>query len=56
MKKGIADSEVLPVRFEVEDHPKKPSVKITDTTTGKETIVPLFAYREVSKALNELFG
>lgn len=55
MIKGIADSEILPVRFKAEDHPKKPSVKITDTETGRETIVPSFAYREVSKVLNDLF-
>jgi hypothetical protein len=56
MKKGLADIELLPARFKVEDHPNKPSVKITDTNTGKETIVPSFAYREVSKVLNDLFG
>jgi hypothetical protein len=51
-----ADKNKLPSRFTVEPSTKSASMFITDTTTKKVTNVSLFAYGEVRKSLNDLFG
>jgi hypothetical protein len=50
-----AETIKLNERFAVHPHENKPSMIIKDLTTGNSTEVPLFAYREVRKALNNLF-
>ncbi|MNB84022.1 hypothetical protein D3C81_384480 [compost metagenome] len=53
---NTAEKQPMPERFEATPLADDPSIMILDTETGKSTIVPIFAYREVRKALNELFG
>lgn len=43
-------------RFLCKPSTTKPSLVILDVYTNKTTEVPLFASKEVLKALNELFG
>jgi hypothetical protein len=50
-----AEKTKLPSRFSTKPHPDTPSMFIYDKETGKETLVPLFAYGEVLKALKDLF-
>lgn len=52
---GAAEKNKLPKRFKVTPHPDHPRMIIKDTTSGRETIVPLFAYGAVREALMELF-
>lgn len=42
-------------RFVKEPCTDQPAYKITDTETGKQVIVPLFALAEVMEALTKLF-
>jgi hypothetical protein len=51
-----ANSNPLPERFKVEPVLGAPRMDITDTQTGRKTTVPIFAYGEVRRALNELFS
>jgi hypothetical protein len=51
-----ADKQELPERFLAEPDLHSPSVHVLDTDTGRRTKVPLFAYREVRRVLNELFS
>ncbi len=53
---GAAEQHPLPERFCAEPHSDSPSMVITDRETGRETTVALFAYGDVRRALNELFG
>lgn len=46
----------LPSRFEVIDCEGSPEMTIVDTYTGRKTTVPIFAYKEVRKAIQQLFG
>ncbi len=58
--KGIvsqqAEKTYLPSRFKATNHPDRPAMIILDTETNKETTVGLYAYGEVRKVLNNLFG
>lgn len=51
-----AEDQELPERFEVQYNNNNPTVTITDKTTGRQTVVPLFAYSNIRKSLNDLFG
>lgn len=51
-----AEKNELPARFEVQPHKEFPRMIIKDTESGNVTEVPLFAYREVRKVLNDLFN
>jgi len=51
-----AERNHLPERFIESQHPHRPAVRIMDQETGRITTVPLFAYGEVRKALNDLYG
>lgn len=48
--------ELDPKRWFIMEIPSKPQVGIIDLRTSKATVVPLFAYREVRKALSDLFS
>jgi hypothetical protein len=50
-----ANANPLPPRFIAEPSKTSPSVFITDSTTGKQVEVPLFAYGDVRKVLATLF-
>ena len=51
-----AHNRPIPDRFICEGHPDRPAVIITDSETGKQVTVPLFAYGEVRTTLSALFG
>lgn len=51
-----AEKNELPSRFSVKSADNSPSMIITDNDTGKQVKVPLFAYGDVRKVLNKLFG
>jgi len=53
--KDVAEKVTINERFIVADEPDQPSVCILDTTTQRTTVVPLCAYRNVRKALKDLF-
>lgn len=50
-----AEKNQLPSRFEVQSHKEFPSMIIRDRKSGNITEVPLFAYGEVRRVLNDLF-
>ena len=52
-----ADKQSLTERFLIKENPREGASRIiVDTETGRETSVPLFAFREVKEALDNLFG
>jgi hypothetical protein len=51
-----AERKELPDRFLVEEHAHTPAMIVYDNKTGREALVPLFAYGAVREALNDLFG
>jgi hypothetical protein len=51
----VAEQNTIPDRFAVAPVANGPYMLITDTLTSKQVQVPIFAYSEVRKALNELF-
>ena len=51
-----AEQQPLPSRFTTEPDPNRPAVIITDTTSGRQCTVSLYAYREVRGVLTELFA
>ena len=53
---GVAEQQPIPTRFRVKADEHIACMHITDTTTKKTTMVPLFAYREVRKAIYDLIG
>lgn len=55
MMGGAARRNPLPKRFKA-DESKSPKITITDTETGRSTTVGLYAYGDVRKVLNDLFG
>lgn len=59
MQGGIktqAEKTELPERFEVIEVDDKPQVILKDKKTGKRTEVDLYSYRNVRKALFDLFN
>lgn len=52
---GQAEKNPLPSRFKI-DASKSPKIVIEDTSTGRKSEVPLFAYGNVRKTLNDFFG
>ncbi|QST02469.1 hypothetical protein IMZ31_23760 (plasmid) [Pontibacillus sp. ALD_SL1] len=59
LRGGIVDQanrQAMPARFKVKAHKDAPRMILTDTETDRTVEVPLFAYREVRKALHGLFG
>lgn len=53
---GQAEKHEIPERFTVVPHPDRPALIITDSTTGRSTTVPLFAYGAIREALGDLFN
>lgn len=53
---GQAEKVSIPERFEVSNIEGQPAKKITDSKTGRSTVVPLYAYSNVRKALSDFFG
>lgn len=53
---SVAERNELPERFQVTPNKDHPRMEITDNTTGRTTVVPLFGYGEVRKVLNDLFS
>ena len=53
---SVAEQQPIPARFTSEADPNKPAFIITDTLTGRQTTVALYAYREVRQSLTELFA
>lgn len=53
---NTAEIQNLPSRFKTEDVIGLPKKRIINLKTGKETIVPIFAYQNVREALNNLFS
>ena len=51
-----AEKNKLPERFTVENVINKPQMVITDTETGKSSVVSFYAYGQVRETLNDLFG
>ena len=45
----------VPARFLFEEVPDQPQMKVTDTETGRESIVSLYAYGQVMETLADLF-
>ena len=52
----ISKNIPLPERFVVQNDEVESAVIITDTRTNRETQISLYAFGEVRKALNDLFG
>ncbi len=50
------DKRPLPERFLVKNVDGQPAMRIVDTETSRDTVVPLFAYGAVRQALDDLFG
>lgn len=50
----IGDEQPIPERFYVKNHGNM--VELTDLETGRTTVIPLFAYRDVRRVLNDFFG
>lgn len=53
---AAAEGREMPARFSAEPHGERPAMIITDSETGRQTMVPLFAYGDVRRTLTELFG
>lgn len=53
---GTAEQQEMPARYIAEPHPSAPLMVICDLESGATTEVPLYAYRDVRKALNDLAG
>lgn len=54
--RGMINTGEETSRFKKEYAKDKPQIVITDTITGKQTSVPLYAASNVMTALAELFG
>ena len=50
-----AEIQVMPERFTASPHPDRPAMILIDTVMGNSATISLFAYREVRKALQDLF-
>lgn len=53
---NAAEKNSLPDRFVAVAHAHTPAMIIHDTLTGRQSLVPLFAYGATRKILNDLFG
>jgi hypothetical protein len=51
-----AEQQPIPPRFTAESDPNRPAFIITDTETGRQATVPLFAYGAARAMLVELFA
>lgn len=52
-----ADKQLLPERFKISAMiDKSPRMCITDTETGRTSIISFYAYSQVRATLNDLFG
>jgi hypothetical protein len=53
---AAAEEIPIPPRFDCIEDANSPAMIITDETTRRSTLVPLYAYRSVREALRDLFG
>lgn len=53
---STAEKVTLPKRFTTKALKDRPVIEITDSSTGKTSLVPLFAYSDVRQTLNDLFS
>ena len=53
--RGMINKGAEPKRFVKEPCDDRPAYRITDTETGKQVVVPLFALADVMNVLTKLF-